>query len=278
MPKIYVLYHAHCTDGTGAKYAAWKKFGDEAQYIPVQYGKPIPEMEKGSRIFIVDFSYSRDILNGLIEIHQEVIVLDHHKTAEADLKDCPGCHFDMNKSGAVLAWEYFHPTYPVPNLLLDIQDRDLWKFKRDFPKQVHAGLQLTKGDMELWDQYATNEYAYDGLVEAGQTLLLRTEIEVKNSIKKTKIIPFLGHRVGIINTGDYQSEIGNAICLDEELGVDFAICYVITTDNNVLFSLRSEGDFDVSEVAKKFGGGGHKNAAGCRVTLEMLCKFLKGNG
>jgi phosphoesterase RecJ-like protein len=31
-------------------------------------------------------------------------------------------------------------------------------------------------------------------------------------------------------------------------------------------SLRSKGDIDIGSIAKAFGGGGHKNAAGCTVT------------
>ncbi len=30
-------------------------------------------------------------------------------------------------------------------------------------------------------------------------------------------------------------------------------------------SMRSKGEIDVGQVAKRFGGGGHKNAAGCTV-------------
>ncbi|MCA1622530.1 MAG: bifunctional oligoribonuclease/PAP phosphatase NrnA [Acidobacteria bacterium] len=38
-----------------------------------------------------------------------------------------------------------------------------------------------------------------------------------------------------------------------------------TAPNNYRVSLRSKGDINVARVAEKFGGGGHKNAAGCRV-------------
>src|SRR3989338_9515798 len=41
--KTAILYHANCPDGFGGAYAAWKKFGDSAEYIPVKHGKPIPE-------------------------------------------------------------------------------------------------------------------------------------------------------------------------------------------------------------------------------------------
>jgi nanoRNase/pAp phosphatase (c-di-AMP/oligoRNAs hydrolase) len=44
----------------------------------------------------------------------------------------------------------------------------------------------------------------------------------------------------------------------------FAACYWDTPEGRV-FSLRSIGDFDVSEIAKQYGGGGHKNASGFRL-------------
>jgi phosphoesterase RecJ-like protein len=34
--------------------------------------------------------------------------------------------------------------------------------------------------------------------------------------------------------------------------------------NEYRVSLRSKGDINVAKVAESFGGGGHKNAAGCR--------------
>jgi oligoribonuclease NrnB/cAMP/cGMP phosphodiesterase (DHH superfamily) len=279
MSKIYVLYHAFCTDGTGSKYAAWKKFGSNATYLAVSYGKPIPVLESGSEIYIIDFSYDRPTLEGLKSVHKSVVVLDHHKTAEEALRGVEGCVFDMNKSGCVLAWEYFHPGTTVPNLLLDIQDRDLWLFKRNYSKQIHAGIQLLIGNMQSWDVAATQPKYYEDLIEDGEVLLVKYQIDVANAANnKTKVIPFLGFKCGIINTTDHQSEIGNAICEHPKHKVDFALCYGITTAGDVVCSFRSIGEFDVSTIAQKFGGGGHMHAAGARITMEMLCKILKGNG
>jgi oligoribonuclease NrnB/cAMP/cGMP phosphodiesterase (DHH superfamily) len=277
MSRVYVLYHANCTDGTGSKYAAWKKFKNEAQYIAVQYGKPLPEMERGSRVFIVDFSYPKDVLEQLQSVHSEVMVLDHHKTAEEALRGVKCCVFDMNKSGCVLAWEYFHPGVPVPQLLLNIQDRDLWRFEVPNSKEVHIGLQLEKGKMEAWDYYASEDYAYQQLVGQGKILLKKQDLEVESAVKhKVKVVDFCGFKAGITNAGDNQSEIGNAICEYKDRPVDFAVCYCITDSDDVLLSLRSVGDFDVSAIAQKFGGGGHRNAAGARFTLEQLTKLIRG--
>jgi oligoribonuclease NrnB/cAMP/cGMP phosphodiesterase (DHH superfamily) len=276
--KIYVLYHANCTDGTGAKYAAWKKLGNSAEYIAVNYGQPVPEMESGSRIFILDFSYPKNVLEQLQNVHREVVVLDHHKTAEEALRGCKGCTFDMNRSGAVMAWEYFHPGIPVPKLLLNVQDRDLWKWEMYDTAQTHAGLQLVKGSMAEWDKAATHDEYHLHLITKGQALIEKQELVIESAVKhKVKIIDFMGHKVGITNQTDYASEIGNAICQNKDLNVNFAFVYCITKEDDVLVSLRSEGDMDVSEIAKKFGGGGHKNASGCKIGLETLAKILKGN-
>jgi oligoribonuclease NrnB/cAMP/cGMP phosphodiesterase (DHH superfamily) len=75
-------------------------------------------------VYILDFSYDEETLRNLYK-KVEVVVLDHHKTAEKDLKDLSFAKFDMNKSGAMMAWEYFHPEKEVPLMIRYIQDRDL---------------------------------------------------------------------------------------------------------------------------------------------------------
>ena len=42
-PDIAVLYHAECPDGFGGSFAAWKKFGKTAIYIPVYHDTSPPE-------------------------------------------------------------------------------------------------------------------------------------------------------------------------------------------------------------------------------------------
>ncbi len=276
--NIYVLYHAHCTDGTGSKFAAWSKFKTGAKYIAVNYGKPVPDMEPNSEVYILDFSYPKDVLEKLQSIHKSVTVLDHHKTAEDDLKGLKGCHFNMNKSGCVMSWEYFHPGSEAPELLKDIQDRDLWQFQRPNSKFVHVALALLEGDMTLWDRIVKKPEFYDLLVENGKSLLQKQDLTVKSAVKgKVKIIEMFGHRVGITNYTDLASEIGNAICLDKALSVAFAVVYCITNENRVLLSLRSIGDFDVSAIAKThFGGGGHKNASGAVIDILTLASILQG--
>jgi nanoRNase/pAp phosphatase (c-di-AMP/oligoRNAs hydrolase) len=68
-----------------------------------------------------------------------------------------------------------------------------------------------------------------------------------------------------------MSEIGHELA--NQSGT-FGLIYYIDSDNSVKCSLRSNGDYDISVMAKHFGGGGHKNAAGFTTDFETLKKFL----
>ena len=107
------LYHGHCNDGFGAARAA-------------VYGAPPPQLRPMDDAYILDFSYSREITARTAEACN-LVLFDHHKTAAEDLEGIGGCHFDTERSGAVLAWKHFRPGEPVPEILLYVQDRDLWR-------------------------------------------------------------------------------------------------------------------------------------------------------
>ncbi|NJN36848.1 MAG: hypothetical protein HC794_07045 [Nitrospiraceae bacterium] len=100
-----VLYHADCSDGFGAAWALWKKF-PSATFVPVKHGQPPPPDLKDRRVVIVDFSYGRPILESMASETKELLILDHHITAERTLDGFPNAYFDQTKSGAVLGWEW----------------------------------------------------------------------------------------------------------------------------------------------------------------------------
>jgi oligoribonuclease NrnB/cAMP/cGMP phosphodiesterase (DHH superfamily) len=286
MTKTVILYHAQCMDGTASRYAAWKKFGDNAEYYPCQYGQPLPNFarDKETEVYFLDYSTSRTELEALGEACGRVVVLDHHVTAREALEGCNHSNveivFDMDRSGAVIAWNYFFPDTEAPMLLQYVQDRDLWKFKfGDDSKTIHAGLGTLKGNMPLWNKYASNENALQDLINTGEVLLDRDKASVEAQVPaNVKVVEFMGYRCGFLNTGQLVSEMGHAMYSDETLNVDIGVCWFVTKDDTVILSLRSKQGTgpDVSEIAKMFGGGGHKNAAGGRTTLTVVEQILKG--
>lgn len=272
--KKFVLYHRDCADGFGAAYAAWTELDSEAEYIPVQYGEPMPEIPDGSQVYVVDFSYSREEILALAARSMCVVVLDHHKTAQDALRGLDGAVeglrvvFDMGRSGAVLAWDHFHPGEPTPLLLQYIQDRDLWLWRMTGSKEFSAALSLETKDFLRWDDLASDlcdvgKWQFREFIDRGETVLEHQRRIVSNLCDRADWADVADHRVPAVNSPVFQSEIGDELCRRHP-EAPFAAIYFCPDVETEVWSLRSRGGFDVSDVAKLFGGGGHRAAAGFR--------------
>lgn len=271
MSKTFVLYHANCNDGNAAAIAAHLKFGEAATYIPVQYNKPMPEIPDQSDVFILDFSYPREILERLHDRSKSILVLDHHKTAMEELKGLPYAKFDMTKSGAVLAWEHFHPGEIMPTLFHIVQDRDLWKFKSPRTRAVTAALQTLVPDFRDYPKYFWND---DMLFSKGTAKLEFDTLDIDSAVRKAVVTEWgqSGYKAAILNTIHLFSEIGERIYLNYD--VDFVAMYFITDSGELVFSFRSKAPVDVSVLAKRLGGGGHPQACGASMDLLSGATFL----
>lgn len=293
MSKTYVLYHASCMDGKMAAFVAMEHFKQhniEATYIPVQYNTPFPEIEldKETEIYILDFSYDRVTLVGIHQKVKKLVVLDHHKTAEAALRWLPFAHFDMEKSGATLAWEYFHPGKEAPDLVKYVEDRDLWRFKLPGTRSLFESL-VTRGALSgeldekgnVFSKYIEENYVdggFDDLIREGEILEKYRDNQIKAlgnpSSKKVLITTFQDKTVGVFNTTHFISESGSVVY--SNLDVDFSMSYFLLPEGNWVFNLRSKaGGVDVSAICKLYGGGGHHNAAGFSLPFDKGSELLK---
>lgn len=268
--KTYILYHDPCTDGMGAKYAAWKKFGDTAIYLGVNYDKPLPGLEDGSTVYMVDFSVPKAQLHALKARMSKVFVIDHHKTAQEDLAGEPDTIFNMDKSGAVLAWEYFHPGTPVPTLLNVIQDRDLWRWAFPNTKHILNALSLHGNDVTTWDEISD---VPESMVSDGKSVskFQQGYVDFVTKPYNVTFISMNGAKGALVNTTSQGSEVGNKVCTDHNL--DFCIYFSVIRSGVVNLGFRSNG-FDVTPFAKALGGGGHKQASGARIDIHTLSRWL----
>ena len=166
--KTAVIYHASCPDGFGAAWAAHRVLGERAQYLPMNHGDPIPQVDDDARVYILDFSFDRRRMVELQSKHGQdnVILLDHHITAQQELSELPNCHFDLSKSGAVLSWEHFHAGSAVPTLLLYVQDKDLWTWELPDSRAISAYLSSREADFDTWDNIARDFETAEGLPES----------------------------------------------------------------------------------------------------------------
>lgn len=264
-----LFYHKNCPDGYGSRWSFEKKFGKTMEYFPISHGEEPPDVT-GKDVWIADFSFSREKLLEMKSSAKSITLLDHHKTAKEKLSDLDFCHFDLSHSGAILSWYYCNGINTEPPMLLKyIEDQDLWKWQMPFAKEVIAVIDSYDYDFYTWDslnlRLEDNE-KFSSVLNEGSALLRQREKKIQEILAKKHQIQILNTKIWACNSPVYQSDLCSKLLA--EYGEDFSASYYFDGEGYV-FSLRSEQskNFDVSEVAKKFGGGGHKNASGFRVKL-----------
>lgn len=255
-PPDVVLYHAECLDGFGAAWAIWKRF-PSAQFVAAKHGLPPPGDLAGRHIVIVDFSYGRDVLEGLAAKAKSLLVLDHHITAQQALAGLPFAYFDQSKSGSVLAWEWAHEE-PVPWLLRYVQDKDLWQWALPVSREINAALASYPFAFDVWSDFRQARLQEEGRV------ILRYENELVGKIvEEAVLVPFQGRQVPAVQSAILTSQLGERLCQ----GHPFCIIWH-DRDGRRYYSLRSSAaGADVAAIAVAYGGGGHTHAAGFSVPL-----------
>ena len=161
--KHLCIYHGGCDDGFGSALCLFLQFGiQNEEFYPGVFGKNIPnaEMVKDRVVYLVDFSYRKDIIIEMAKSAAQIIILDHHVTAEADLNELEGhkCKgglpivtvFDKSKSGVGVTWDYFRPGMPTPDLLRHIQDWDLQKLELEDTEIIIEGLRSYPQEFDVW--------------------------------------------------------------------------------------------------------------------------------
>lgn len=271
--KAVVIYHDNCVDGFASAWAfkqlAEKDYKDGVEYVPAQYDKPIDSSnwDVCSDIYILDFSFSRERISELAIGYASVTVLDHHKTAAEVLSGWGHGFsnleivFDMSRSGAGITWDYLTEA-PRPELIDYVEDRDIWKWELPDSKEINSLIGFTKKEFDAYDRLDDLlEHKYDAAVGMGSLLLEQQQRHVQSIIAAGMRECFINGKRGLICDcpGQFASDVGNELA--KLVGTYGATCYH-DTEGRLKVSLRSIGDYDVSEIAKAFGGGGHKNAAG----------------
>jgi oligoribonuclease NrnB/cAMP/cGMP phosphodiesterase (DHH superfamily) len=253
-----VIYHADCTDGFGAAYSAWKLLGNRAEYYPCKHGTPPPDVS-GKIVAILDFSFNNATTKQMIEDADGLIIIDHHKSAMVELHDITCAIFDMKHSGARLAWDFFHPGKEAPKFIDYIEDRDLWKWELPYSKEFAAAFDMVPFEFEEFEKFE-DDSVFDDARKRGSFILAYSKTVVKKVCEKAVHRKFEGLDVMVVNASHWMSEIGARLAPD----CDFAMIWFYDHEDRVIkVSLRAFHDtVDVSEISKKFGGGGHAKASG----------------
>lgn len=297
-----VIYHANCADGFTAAWAVHKAM--PADFHAATYGAPMPDTT-GRNVILVDFCYKPELMLEMQQKARSILVLDHHKSAADELPDeprtspefltvarmetwpgsmswqrhmacvhqdeCEGitfaivyAYFDMHRSGAGIAWDFFHPNSERPALVKHVEDRDLWRFALPGTREIQAAVFSHPYTFEAWDMLASMDPAV--LLNEGAAIERKHHKDVAELVAVCRRpMTIAGHTVNVASLPHTLTSDAAGLMADAE---PFAACYWDTAEHRV-FSLRSnDGGIDVAAIAQAFGGGGHRNAAGFRVSRD----------
>lgn len=239
-----------------------------------QYDRELDFDDLRAPVIMVDFSFPPDRFRELRDRFQDITWIDHHQRtieklgAQADL---PGLRSDTKPAACLLTWEYFFPEEEVPLAVELAHLYDTW-LHVDHPDQERV-LSFQEGIMM---------YNYDPGSEIWACLLQSGTGRLDEIVEKGRFIR------------EYQAKIHNEWCNTWAYEAEFegrrilACCCPVFTSlfygerikkypfvavylhdgHKFKVSLYSEGKVDVSEIADRFGGGGHREAAG--FTTDML--------
>lgn len=298
-----VIYHFPCDDGFGSAMACYAKYGDSIQYVGAKYGDAPPDVQ-GKNVLICDFSYREDVLQKMACLAASVVVLDHHKTAEEalfkyavsdrdlvninniqlELDACADTEltlplvalFDMERSGAGITWDFLFPRQSRPLMIDLLEDRDLWRFTDRRTKPFTMFLRANPFDLPHWYGLMAgmeSDHIRQNYLMQGHAILAYHDNKVRELLEQVIWGEIGGLSVPIVNANwCFSSDVGHEL-LQKYPDAPFAATYFDRYDGKRQFSLRSDNDrvcrMDVSAIAKIYGGGGHRNAAG----FEALAGF-----
>jgi len=272
MKKIVIIYHRNCSDGFGAAWVAWKKFGNQAEYITATHPSSPPKNLKGKEVYMLDFCYSAKEMQAVLREVLKLTVIDHHISQKNAIKFSTNYVFNTSNSGAVLAWKYFFPGQKTPKLLLYIEDKDIWKWSLKGTQEYFAFLETHNFDFKVWDKLikdfadTTKRKSFYGL-GAAITSFNNQQIDALASSAESVI--FDNRKCLAVNSPLFISEIGHILALKIK-GVGIVWC---KKGNKLKISMRSNGKIDVAKIATKKGGGGHRSAAS--FSLDITDSIIK---
>jgi len=277
-----VFYHSSDLDGHCSG-AIVKHRYPECEMWPIDYGAafPMDKIEPGETIYMVDFTLQP--FEQMIELSArcKLIWIDHHKSALGEASKRWFVERGIRRIGigaCFLTWEYLYPHLYPPKAVRLLAEYDVWDHSNPDTLPFQYGMRMRETDpateegMKLWEKLfeSRETVLFDEILNEGKTILkYQKQMDTRYCARYAYPVTLEGYKAVALNRG-----IANSMTFENAPGAneaDIFITYVFNGDNWIVSLYANKPDIDVSEIAKKYGGGGHKEAAG------FICSKLPWN-
>ena len=242
-------------------------------------------LDKYDFIYVVDLNISEELADFIEENYKDkIMIIDHHLSCNNMNKYS---FIDVNaegkESGTSLYYKYLLNNYnndllnreSTEMLVEYVRTMDIYDFSKTSKEEAEKLEMIFKiygkdrfidkfynviiNDLELYSKEDLN------LVELEKERIKRY-IEEKEFME----ISLDNKRVGVVFAERYISELGNYLINKYDY-----LDYIVLINMDKKISYRGNGKVDLSVIAKKFGGGGHVNAAGNCLPSDLKEKVIK---
>lgn len=280
MNKIIVIHHSADFDGLFCREIARRHFGYSAEYIGWDYGQPEPSVPGDAALYMLDISVPS------LMSHPGLNWVDHHKSAMDKYGKKPGYQID-GVAACRLAWQYFgginswdaHSTptkedfvkrmVTEPMAVRLAGEYDIWDRRDPAAELFQHGLRSRPLTDDIWfallagDPVTSDNMAQE-LVQAGKAIQYAKSQENADVVTNYGFdLAFEGLTFLACNHGRYNSHIFTA-----GLKPHHDACFGFNWDGPLknwrvsLYHAPGKEHHDLSTIAVKYGGGGHRGACG----------------
>ena len=229
---------------------------------------PIEKIKSMEVVYVVDFSLSERDFDSLLEITNNVVWIDHHKSAIETLgrkyNYLQGIRED-GRAGCVLTWAYFYGnTIPLPPVIDMLGAYDVWDFSKhgDDLNKLQCGIRLddhSPDNYAFWKEIIEYDYRLKDIIKMGEIALIYRNNQYSSIIKGWSFIAeFEGFKAVCCNVGSVSSQLFDSV----KESYDLMMPFVFDGSQWTVSIYTKRDDIDCSELAKKYGGGGHRKASG----------------
>lgn len=241
------------------------------------------DLNSYQNIYITDLALSENFYKKIKEsgYAYKFKIFDHHKT-HLFAKNYENVVIDIEECGTTLFYNYLSKKYKFKKIVEDyikhVKNLDLWLWVEKFDF-------MAKGLGNIFDLYGRNTYIeemYQKLKRGKkfkwnkfENKILKIEKDtvdryLKKKDKELYKIEYDGYLIGAVFSERYRSELGNYLSsIHPELDL------VVMINMSGGLSLRTEKNIDISILAQKLNGGGHKKACGAPIEEEVKEIILK---
>lgn len=287
--KTYIIHHSRDLDGWSSAAIIKSKYPNGV-FIPHDYSrntKLIDKIKNNSIVYMLDISLEISDIIALAKRSNQLIWIDHHKTAIEKFNNYTGnipnnltVKLEIGKAACELTWEYMYPTHVMNPVIKLLGRYDVWDNK-DIVKWDNEILPFQFG-MSLIVQNANTfplnmithptQKHIDHIIDNGNSILkyqLRSnEIACRGGAFEFK---FHEYRCIALNIGMANSSAFDSVWDETKYDIMFRFAYTGRVWNISIYATNDE--IDCSAIATQMGGGGHRGAAGFRLTTQGMIKY-----